>query len=67
MPTPREKLAPAVVDGALVRLMTDDRTVWVEQWNGRAWVSGGARVDEVMKGPTASAETLRKFNCAPGS
>jgi hypothetical protein len=67
MPTPREKLPPAAVDGALVRLMTDDRTVWVEQWNGTMWVPGGAMVDEVMKGPTASAETLRMFSCALGS
>ena len=61
MPTPREELPPAVVDGALVRLMTDERTVWVEQWNGRTWVAGGAMVDEVMKGPTASPATLMMF------
>jgi len=67
MPTPRGKLPPAVVDGALVRLMTDERTVWVEQWDGTTWVAGGAMIDEVMKGPTASAETLRMFNFALGS
>jgi hypothetical protein len=50
-----------VVDGALVRLFTDSDVIWVEQWTGQSWVAGGAMIDEVMKGQTASPETLRKF------
>ncbi len=53
----RELLPSCTVDGALVHVVT----VWVEQWDGETWIPGGAMVDELMMGPTASPETLRVF------
>jgi len=64
MPKPVEDVPPAFVDGALVRLVEDDVNTWVEQWMGpvRGWeTTTSTMVDEVLRGPTASAETLRKF------
>jgi hypothetical protein len=62
MPT-REVLAPCTVDGALVRLMTDEDLVWVERWTGkRRWERDQTTtVREVSMAPPASAETLRRF------
>jgi len=54
-----------VVDGALVRLASDGSQVWVEEWTGpkRGWVkSASTTIGEVMRGPTASPETLRIFS-----
>jgi hypothetical protein len=65
MPTPRVlDLAPAFVDGALVRLVTDESEVWVEQSMGpeAQWVATtSTMIDEVLRGPTASQATLRLF------
>jgi hypothetical protein len=49
----RELYPPAFVDGAIVRLVTDEKVVWVQQWryDTQTWVTGGANIDEVMKGP----------------
>jgi hypothetical protein len=59
----REEFPPAVVDGALVRLADDGTWVWVEQWVGTGWErTTSTWIDEVMKGPTASPATLKKFN-----
>ena len=65
-PHPVEDLGPAIVDGALVRLITDDVTDWVEQWDGEKWDPGGAMVDEVLRGPRASPETLKRFGYPVG-
>jgi hypothetical protein len=46
----RKYVGPTAVDGALVRLMTDGTTVWVEQWNGERWIPGRATVREVLMG-----------------
>jgi hypothetical protein len=57
-----------VVDGALVRLASDDTWTWVEQWMGpkRSWVkTTSTTIAEVMRGPTASPETLRIFLDSP--
>jgi hypothetical protein len=57
-------LVPVTVDGALVRVTSDDTWVWVEMWLGpeRGWVrTATTTIAEVMKGPTASPETLRLF------
>jgi len=60
-PHPVEHVGLAVVDGALLRLMSDGTTDWVEQWINGRWTPGGATVDEVLRGPRPSPETLRKF------
>ena len=62
MTTTRELQPPAMVDGALVRLVTDEALVWAERWTGRKWVADTSIVvAEIMKGPTAGPETLRRF------
>jgi len=53
---------PRLLDGALVRLVTDETTVWAERWTGRKWVADTSIVvAEVMKGPSAGPETLSRF------
>jgi len=61
----REVVPPAVVDGALVRLVSDGCTEWVQQWTGERWIDGGATVDEALRGPTAGADTLARFHYRP--
>ena len=64
MPSPVDDVPLTVVDGALVRLVTDGACDWVEQWMGpeRGWeATNSTMIDEVLRGPTASPETLKRF------
>ena len=57
---PDARVSPLVngLHGVAPRAMLEDSS-------GAVWVAGGAMVDEVMKGPTASPETMKMVGYTP--
>ncbi len=63
---PKVWASPAVVDGAISRLVEEGDWVFVETWGPNGWErDGGTTVASVLKGATASPATLRAFGIPP--
>jgi hypothetical protein len=64
VPTRKVVLGPVVDDGSVSRLVESDEdpeVLVVESWGPFGWYPGGTDVASVLKGLSASPETLRKL------
>jgi hypothetical protein len=63
-PAAKLLVPPALVDGALSRIVSANGEASVETFGANGWTPGGATIASVLKAPSASPATLAELGAA---